>query len=90
MSSSIPQATYQLTFNGEHCVAIEVGKHDTGSHAVMNCASFEDLKSKKLFFVAGLDDHSQLYFISKKFEIARSLSYSDQNDNGIGFNLFCS
>ena len=50
----------------------------------MNCSSYEDNKSKtkKQYFVAGLDDHSQLYHISKKFEIARSHSYSDQNDNG--------
>nr|SVE75816.1 EOG090X07XQ [Daphnia hispanica] len=76
-------ATYQLTFNGEQCVATQVGKHDTGSRAVMNCTSYEDTKSKgkKLYFVAGLDDHSQLYFINKKFEIARSYSYSDQNEN---------
>nr|SVE72997.1 EOG090X07XQ [Ceriodaphnia reticulata] len=76
-------AIYQLTFNGDQCVATEVGKHDTGSHSVMNCSSYEDNKSKnkKLFFVAGLDDHSQLYYINKKFEIARSHSYSDQIDN---------
>ncbi len=79
------QAIYQLTFNGDQCVATEVGKHDTGSRSVMNCSSYEDNKSKtkKLFFVAGLDDHSQLYYINKKFEIARSHSYSDQIDNGI-------
>ena len=47
----------------------------------MNCSSFEDKKGK-LYFVAGLDDHSQLYFFSKRMELARSLSYSDQNDNG--------
>lgn len=65
-------------------MATQVGKHDTGSRAVMNCTSYEDTKSKckKLYFVAGLDDHSQLYFINKKFEIARSYSYSDQNENG--------
>nr|SVE85556.1 EOG090X07XQ [Daphnia pulicaria] len=76
-------ATYQLTFNGEQCVATQVGKHDTGSRAVMNCATYEDnkSKSKKIYFVAGLDDHSQLYYINKKFEIARSYSYSDQNEN---------
>ena len=78
------QAIYQLTFNGDQCVATEVGKHDTGTRSVMNCSSYEDNKSKtkKQYFVAGLDDHSQLYHISKKFEIARSHSYSDQNDNG--------
>jgi hypothetical protein len=50
----------------------------------MNCATYEDnkSKSKKIYFVAGLDDHSQLYYINKKFEIARSYSYSDQNENG--------
>lgn len=64
-------------------MATEVGKHDTGSRAVMNCASFQDVKSKKLYFVGGLDDHSQLYMMTKKFEIARSHSYSDQNDNGM-------
>jgi hypothetical protein len=55
----------------------------------MNCATYEDnkSKSKKIYFVAGLDDHSQLYYINKKFEIARSYSYSDQNENG---NLYVS
>ena len=48
----------------------------------MNMATFNDIKGKKMYLVAGQDAHSQLYFISSKFEIARSLSYSDQNDNG--------
>lgn len=78
---SIPQSTFQLGFNGEHCVATEVGRHDTGTRSVMNCATYQNAKAKKMYFVAGMDGHSQLYFISQKFEIARSLSYSDQNDN---------
>lgn len=48
----------------------------------MNCSAYEDAKNKQIYFVAGLDDRTQLYYISKKFEIARSLSYSDQNENG--------
>jgi len=73
--------TFQLSFNGEQCVAAEVGRHDTGTRSVMNCATYQNARAKKMFFVAGMDGHSQLYFISQKFEIARSLSYSDQNDN---------
>lgn len=78
------QSTFQLSFNGEQCVASEMGKHNSGSKSVMNCATFEDIKGKKMYIVAGLDDHSQLYFVSKKFEIARSLSSSDQNENTAG------
>ena len=62
-------------------MAKEVGRHDTGTRSVMNCATYQNAKAKKMYFVAGMDGHSQLYFISQKFEIARSLSYSDQNDN---------
>lgn len=47
----------------------------------MSCATYQNAKAKKMYFVAGMDGHSQLYFISQKFEIARSFSYSDQNDN---------
>ena len=65
-------------------MASEVGKHNSGTKSVMNCATFEDTKGKKMYIVAGLDDHSQLYFVSKKFEIARSLSSSDQNENSAG------
>nr|SVE93679.1 EOG090X07XQ [Scapholeberis mucronata] len=73
--------TFQLSFNGQHCVATEVGDHNTGRFAVMNCSCYEDVKAKKLYVVAGLDDTSQLYFMNKKFEMARSYSYSDQNEN---------
>ena len=82
--SHCAQSTYQLSFNGEQCVASEVGKHNSGTKSVMNCATYEDTKNKKMYIVAGLDDHSQLYFVSKKFEIARSLSSSDQNENSPG------
>lgn len=74
-------STFQLSFNGEQCVATEVGRHDTGTRSVMSCATYQNAKAKKMYFVAGMDGHSQLYFISQKFEIARSFSYSDQNDN---------
>ena len=65
-------------------MASEVGKHNSGTKSVMNCATYEDTKNQKMYIVAGLDDHSQLYFVSKKFEIARSLSSSDQNENSPG------
>lgn len=81
LSFFVSQATFQLTFNGEKCVATEVGRHNTGGCSVMCCSSYEDKKGK-LYFVAGLDDRSQLYFFAKRMELARSLSYSDQNENG--------
>jgi len=28
----------------------------------MNCSAYEDLKSKQIYFVAGLDDRAQLYY----------------------------
>lgn len=58
-----------------------IGKHDTGSQAVMNCATYEDRRGKKTLFIAGKDNYSALYSISKRFEKARSVSYSDQNEN---------
>ena len=74
------QSIFQLNFNGEQCVASEVGKHNTGT-AVMNCSTFEDTEEKKMYIVAGQDDHSQLHHVSKKLEIGISHSSSDQIDN---------
>jgi len=48
----------------------------------MNFTTHCDATGQKMYIVAGQDGHSQLYFISKKFEIVRSLSYSDNNDKG--------
>lgn len=79
---------YELTFDGEKCVANIVGKHDSGTQAIMNCACYEDRKGKKTLFVAGKDNYSALYYVSKRFEVARSHSYSDQNDNCKSFQVF--
>jgi len=75
---------YQLGFCGSTCTATEIGKHDTGTVAIMNFTTHCDATGQKMYIVAGQDGHSQLYFISKKFEIVRSLSYSDNNDKDVG------
>lgn len=56
---------YELFHNGQHFVAEEVQRHETGSEVIMNMAlkRGDDIKS---FLVVGQESHSQMFVITTK------------------------
>lgn len=60
------QEIYEIYHNGQHFVAEEVMRHETGSNVVMNCAVRST--GEHSYLVAGQESHCQLYHVNMKIE----------------------
>ena len=82
MSVIIFQEIFEISHNGEHCMAESVKKFNTGEFAVMNCAaSAFDPQTQTSVIAVGHNEKCQLY----KCQLVREI-LDDQNEtrtNGV-------
>lgn len=68
----LDQEIYEIYHNGQHFVAEEVMRHETGSNVVMNCAVRST--GDHSYLVAGQESHSQLYHVNVKIDSSETAS----------------
>ncbi|KAL7306550.1 hypothetical protein TKK_0001242 [Trichogramma kaykai] len=75
---------FEISHNGQHFVAEEVTRYETGPNVVMNSATYNN--GKKIWLVAGQESHCQLYNIQLKVvtaengEISKKYNFPKRED----------